>query len=386
MVTGDVATPVKYGRASTTSSRRDSPSDDMVPDPVAAPESSRAESQASAQPQPQPQARTGYQAPAQPPGFRSGGRWLLGVAALFGLIWIASLPDKNSPATLPSSPDSTSSSSAHANQPAWQAPAALVQAPSPPLEDTPPVARGNVLTLPQIAYCTAQSIRLDAAKEAVNKYSDSDVDRFNALVDDYNSRCGNFQYREGALESARIEVERFRSDYFTQGRLLFAPSPAQPNSTPQVKSASIQPKPPRPEPRVVPPDDVNAQISRQEQESIEAACSFDKFLNGPAAYSACQKRLSDQLRNGPRRPSLSELTSPERESIEAACSSDKYLNGPAAYNRCLTNQLRALGATNRRPSLDSLSSSERESIEAACSRDKYLNGPAPYNQCLLRKL
>ncbi len=344
--------------------------------------------QPQAQPQPRPQAQTTYQAPAQPAGIGSGGKWLIGIAVVFGLIWLVSLSDKKSSGTTPSSSSATTSSSTATSPPVWQQPATPAPAPVPsrPTEETPPVGSGSVLTAPQIRYCTAENIRLDAAKEVVNQYNDSDIDRFNALVADYNSRCSNFRYRKGALESARSEVERFRSDYVAQGRQRFAPSTARPSVSPQVRSAPPPPKQPSPEARVTAPDSAAVQLSGPEEESVEAACSSDKYLNGPAAYRSCRGRQIAQLRNGPHRPDLSGLASAERESIEAACSSDKYLNGPAAYNRWLATQLRALGSNNRRPSLDSLSSSERESIEAACSSDKYLNGPAAYNQCLSNQL
>lgn len=353
-----------------------------------APEPAQPRSQPQAQPQPRPQAQTTYQAPAQPAGIGSGGKWLIGIAVVFGLIWLVSLSDKKSSGTTPSSSSATTSSSTATSPPVWQQPATPAPAPVPsrPTEETPPVGSGSVLTAPQIRYCTAENIRLDAANEVVNQYNDSDIDRFNALVADYNSRCSNFRYRKGALESARSEVERFRSDYVAQGRQRFAPSTARPSVSPQVRSAPPPPKQPSPEARVTAPDSAAVQLSGPEEESVEAACSSDKYLNGPAAYRSCRERQIAQLRNGPRRPDLSGLASAERESIEAACSSDKYLNGPAAYNRCLATQLRALGSNNRRPSLDSLSSSERESIEAACSSDKYLNGPAAYNQCLSNQL
>jgi len=386
MVSDVEATSVNKDRSSTTSSSRDSRPKNSSPAQTPEPERPRAQSQAQPQPQPKSRASTGYQAPSQPAGGGSGWKWLIGIAVVFGLIWFVSQLDEKSPATTHSFPPPPSSSSTPASPPAWQAPAEIVQAPSRPSEETPPVGSGNVLTSPQIRYCTAQNIRLDAANEAVNQYNDSDIDRFNALVADYNSRCSNFRYRKGALESARSEVERFRSDYQAQGRQLFALSSARPSVLPQARSAPTQPTQPRAEERVPASDSGNIRLSGPEEESVEAACSSDKYLNGPAAYRSCRERQIAQLRNGPRRPDLSGLASAERESIESACSSDKYLNGPAAYNRCLTSQLRSLGANNRRPSLDSLSSSERESIESACSSDKYLNGPASYNQCLSNQL
>lgn len=387
MVSDVDASPLDDVRTSPGKSSSSSRPPSAVPMPPPEAPQTRTQAPPQPQPQPEPQTRSTYQVPAQPSGGGPGAKWLIGIAVVVGLIWLASLSD-NKPTATPSYSSSNSSPTTAANSPAWQPPSNAVQAPSRPSEETPPVGSGIVLTAPQIRYCTAQGIRLDAAKEALNQYDDSHIDRFNSMVADYNSRCSNFRYRKGSLESARSEVERFRSDYLVQGRQLFASSTSRPSVAPQVRSAPTQPTQPRPE--VCAPaaatDGGTVHLSGPEEESVEAACSSDKYLNGPAAYRSCRERQIAQLRNGPRRPDLSGLASAERESIEAACSSDKYLNGPAAYNRCLTTQLRALGSNNRRPSLDSLSGSERESIEAACSSDKYLNGPAAYNQCLSNQL
>jgi len=88
----------------------------------------------------------------------------------------------------------------------------------------------------------------------------------------------------------------------------------------------------------------------------------------------------------PTRPDLSRLSVPEQQSIEAACSQAKYLEGPAAYNRCLEDQLARLSRAPRRPDLSRLSGPEEQSIEAACSQAKYLEGPAAYNRCLVNQL
>ncbi|MDE1892372.1 MAG: GIY-YIG nuclease family protein [Betaproteobacteria bacterium] len=87
-----------------------------------------------------------------------------------------------------------------------------------------------------------------------------------------------------------------------------------------------------------------------------------------------------------RHPDLSRLSNKDKESIESACSHDKYFNGPAAYDRCLHEQLTELGGVSGRPDLSRLSNQEKESIESACSRDKYFNGPASYNRCLQGQL
>jgi len=127
-------------------------------------------------------------------------------------------------------------------------------------------------------------------------------------------------------------------------------------------------------------------LTGPERQSIESACSYDKYSNGPAAYNRCLEGQLGLLRTAPRRPDLSALSNQERQSIESACSYDKYSNGPAAYNRCLEGQLGLLRTAPRRPDLSALSNQERQSIESACSYDKYSNGPAAYNRCLVNQL
>ncbi len=141
-----------------------------------------------------------------------------------------------------------------------------------------------------------------------------------------------------------------------------------------------------------------SELTKTEQQSIEAACSSAKVLKGPAAYDACLQTQLNQLawaRLGIRtsrttgassqpqpsrpagaasRPDLSGLSQPEQQSIEAACSSAKYLQGPAAYNACVQAQLNRLAGAPSRPDLSGLSRPEQQSIEAACSSEKVLAG------------
>jgi hypothetical protein len=127
-------------------------------------------------------------------------------------------------------------------------------------------------------------------------------------------------------------------------------------------------------------------LTSSERQSIEAACSQAKYLQGPAAYDQCLVRQIQSWSTGPKQPDLSNLTSSERQSIEAACSQAKYLRGPAAYDQCLVRQIQSWLAGPKQPDLSSLTSSERQSIESACSQAKFLEGPASYNRCLVRQL
>lgn len=148
--------------------------------------------------QPQPSPRRTYQEPPQPsPGF-SGGKWLLGIAVVIGGIWLVGEANKrpSSPAPTPQRP----------------------QVQSRPEEARPPVGQGLVLSISQIRYCLAEDIRIEGAKSVLNNYSNSEVDRFNAMVDDYNSRCANFRYRSGTLESARRDIQPYWSQLQAEGR------------------------------------------------------------------------------------------------------------------------------------------------------------------------
>jgi peptidoglycan hydrolase-like protein with peptidoglycan-binding domain len=191
------------------------------------------------QPQPQSSQRQTYQEPAQSSSGSSGGKWVLGIAAVIGVLWLIGQPDKTT-----TSPTPAYSPPAQSTVPSYSPPA-HPQVPSRPTESKPPVGHDLVFSMEQIRYCLAEDIRMDGARSALNNYSDDDVDRFNATVADYNSRCGRFRYRSGALEGARREIEPYRSQLQAEGRSRFArsptgalspqaPSPSTPNATVQA--------------------------------------------------------------------------------------------------------------------------------------------------------
>lgn len=90
-------------------------------------------------------------------------------------------------------------------------------------EVMPRVGENLVFPITHIRYCLAEEIRLEAAKSAAKGYTASGVDRFNAMVTDYNSRCASFRYRGNALESARQDVEPYRRALQAEGRRRFTP-------------------------------------------------------------------------------------------------------------------------------------------------------------------
>ena len=193
-----------------------------------------------AQPEPQPARQQPDNAPPPPPSDSSAGKWILGIGAVIGVLWLIGQAPKS-----PSPPAPSSSPSARNIAPLDSSAPAQPQAPSHPNETKPPVGQNLILSVAKIRYCLAEDIRMDGAKSALNNYSDSDVDRFNAMVADYNSRCGSFRYRSGALERARRDVEPYRSQLQAEGRRRFARasstgSLSTPASTRSAADATVQ--------------------------------------------------------------------------------------------------------------------------------------------------
>jgi hypothetical protein len=89
-------------------------------------------------------------------------------------------------------------------------------------EVEPAVGTNNLLSPSQIRYCEAQNIRLEGALTMVNRQYQWVVDSFNAMVADYNSRCGNFRYRQGTLQPIKAAVEANRQSYFSEGAAQFS--------------------------------------------------------------------------------------------------------------------------------------------------------------------
>jgi len=199
--------------------------------------------------QPQPRQEETFQDTPQPSSGSSGGKWVLGIAAVIGVLWLIGQSDKS-----PTSPVPTYSPPAQPVTPSYSPPAEP-QAPIRPQESMPPVGQDLVFSTAQIHYCLAEDIRLEGAKSAVNNYIGSDVDRFNAMVADYNSRCGAFRYRSGALESARVNIEPYRSQLRSEGGSRFARSSS---ISPSSEAAPTHPTP-----------DENVQLGSQPSRSAD---------------------------------------------------------------------------------------------------------------------
>jgi hypothetical protein len=173
-------------------------------EPVAASGGAGSERAPQSQPHPLQQTSEPVRTTEAAPNSSAVKKWLLAAVCLGGVVWwLGENPGPSGTQTRPSVSSTT---------------AAI---PTRPAEVRPPIGDNNVLSMSQLHYCLAEDIRLDGARSSLNNYSGADVDRFNLMISDYNSRCGSFRYRTGDLERARRAVEAFRSPILAEGRSRF---------------------------------------------------------------------------------------------------------------------------------------------------------------------
>lgn len=71
-------------------------------------------------------------------------------------------------------------------------------------ETKPSVGRNQSLNRSEIRYCIFQGKRLDAARTLAQ--TNTAIDRFNVLVNDFNSRCGSFRYGQNDMDAVNRET------------------------------------------------------------------------------------------------------------------------------------------------------------------------------------
>ena len=130
--------------------------------------------------------------------------WLWGLVGVGFLIWLLHDIEEDSRRTS-AIPSNTQASPSGSYSPS--------QAPGSKIRDLefskPPVGDSNLLSVAQIRWCLRESIRIEVLREMLR--TNSQVERFNSIVSDYNSRCGSYRYREETLVRAQREVERLRT-------------------------------------------------------------------------------------------------------------------------------------------------------------------------------
>lgn len=233
-------------------------------------------------------------------------------------------------------------------------------------EETPPVGENNILSETQIRYCSAQMIRVDSVRPSIDSYNHNEVNFFNALVADFNSRCAKFRYHPGSLERARAMVESHRSQIESDAREVFlnrfrkrtedvrlrdpTPMPVVPQVQPQSQSESPpviespQSQAKLPQSRAQEVDDQSPEsnalltlLGKEERERVRQSCAS---IKDKGEYLSCARRQLPSTRTGARNLEL--LSDYERRLLEKNCETAKQV-GQEAYFRCVSEQLRRIG-------------------------------------------
>jgi len=157
--------------------------------------------------------------PVTPSSTKSAAGWGWAVLGLIAVVAIA----------LSNSNRSGSGGTATGGQSAPSGSAPSVKLPSsPPVplaasqpsdEVAPTLRQSGRLTMPQMRYCVASEIRIDAAKAEVRPGMASDARQLKRLIADFKSRCGKYQSAGADFELAKSQVDGRRSDIEKQGRI-----------------------------------------------------------------------------------------------------------------------------------------------------------------------
>lgn len=139
-------------------------------------------------------------------------KWLIygGIAAVIGFFVIADELDR------PTSRTSYQPTTTY--QPSTQRQTTTSPSATTTAETRPPVGQGLALNREQVRYCVFQGERLEAMRSMTT--TNYQISQFNALIDDYNSRCSNYRYTSGVLSSVRREAQGKTAEFTADARRI----------------------------------------------------------------------------------------------------------------------------------------------------------------------
>ncbi|RDH87947.1 MAG: hypothetical protein DIZ78_03730 [endosymbiont of Escarpia spicata] len=237
--------------------------------------------------------------------------------------------------------------------------------------------------------------------------SNAEVGKFNRIVDDYNSRCGSYRYRQGSQSRAERDVKPYRSQIIAEAirearQLGGSYQPSYPSVSPGTSTRSAPKKPSAQYTREAQqiltdlgykPGPVDGDYGRRTAAAVKA---FQK-AQGLTVDGWVSKKLLDTLRHATIKKTrkhdsptnsqskipgkdISDISEADRLGIIDAC---KYRGSPANVYSCQKEELNKLRRTGTGPDLSRLSSSDRRGIIDAC---KYRGSPANVYSCQKEEL
>jgi len=148
-------------------------------------------------------------------GVVSGNKLIFGIIGIiFGVIWLINSVGQSNKKPSYSPP---SSSQSYSNP--RVSPAPTVQTPSATQSaglhyTKPSVGTNNALSVPEIRWCIREVIRMESMRDVID--TNDGIDEFNKIVNDYNSRCASYRYRQGSRSRAERDVEAYRSQIVSE--------------------------------------------------------------------------------------------------------------------------------------------------------------------------
>ena len=137
-------------------------------------------------------------------GGGSGGKWGLGIISVIFVIWLINNGGQSNKKTS-YAPPSSSQGYSYPQSPLAPAVQTLSATQSHELQYTKPsVGTSNVLSIQEIRYCVREKIRIEAIR---NILSNSLIDKYNEIVNDYNIRCGSYRYYGKSQTQEKNDVE-----------------------------------------------------------------------------------------------------------------------------------------------------------------------------------
>jgi peptidoglycan hydrolase-like protein with peptidoglycan-binding domain len=319
---------------------------------------------------------------------------------------------------------------------------ALLTEQTPTLElDKPRVGQSYTLSVAQIRWCLREDIRIETVRSRVATTRETEL--FNAMVNGYNNRCTNFQYRDADLAQARRDIDAARA-WIVEEAVAELAGPIARGPAEQPTSSDFSPltkdvqellrkvgyAPGRPDGLYgartraaieaferdqgkAPTGRVSESLRRDladralslsraterrnadprrfnatpaELAAIGEICGGADFQNGVAGYNRCVESQLAELAKLGGRPDTLAVTEAEMSAIDDTCGGTKLLNGPAAYYRCVAQQIDALQQLDSKPTFAGVSDGDREAIEDACAGTKFFNGPAAFYRCAEERL
>ena len=142
--------------------------------------------------------------------------WILWVAV--GVIWWIIIQSNN---TTSSSGKTSYSSSSQQNYSSSTQLNNYAKTISDDYYENKPDAFLSILNKNQLLYCEAEKIRLDAVQNKIDLYSTYEVNKYNNLSNDYNSRCVDKQYHKDDMYYVNRNIDKRRYELQQEGLARF---------------------------------------------------------------------------------------------------------------------------------------------------------------------